>query len=107
MQKYIKAIKDNVCAICVDSNDKGNCTLSNKEVCAVQLYLPQVVDIIHNSGTDDIQIYKEKVHQTICSNCKTVDEGGFCHLREDVNCSLDRYFRFIVETIQNVDEGII
>lgn len=107
MQKYIKAIKDNVCAICVDSNEKGNCTLSSKETCAVQLYLPQVVDIIHNSGTDDIQIYKEKVHETICSKCKTEDKDGVCYLREDVNCSLDRYFRFIVETIQNVDEGII
>ncbi len=106
MQKYIKAIKENVCAICVDSNEKGNCTLSSKEICAVQLYLPQVVDIIHNSGTDDMQIYKEKVHEAICINCKS-EEGGICHLRDDVNCSLDRYFRFIVETIQNVDEGII
>jgi len=107
MQKYIKAIKENVCSICVDSNEKGNCTLSGKEICAVQKYLPQIVDIIHNSDTDDIQIYKEKVNETICRNCKTQDEGGYCYLREDVNCSVDRYFRFIVETIQNVDEGII
>lgn len=107
MQKYAKAIKERVCAICVDSDENGNCTLSNKETCSVQAFLPQIVDIIHNSGTDDIQIYKEKVHETICSNCRTQESGGYCHLREDVNCSVDRYFRYIVETIQQVDEGII
>ena len=97
MQKYTKAIKDNVCAICVDSDDKGRCTLASDETCAVQRYLPQIVDIIHNSDSDDIQIYKEKVHETICRNCNTQESGGYCHLREDVNCSVDRYFRFIVE----------
>jgi len=107
MQKYQKAIKENVCAICVDSDENGNCTLTADETCAVIHYLPQIVDIIHNSGTDDIQIYKEKINETICSNCKTQENSGYCHLREDVNCSVERYFRFIVETIQNVDEGII
>lgn len=107
MQKYIKAVKENVCSICVDSDDAGHCTLTSKETCAVQAFLPQIVDIVHNSGTDDIQIYKEKVHETICKNCKAEDAAGYCYLREDVNCSVDRYFRFIVETIQNVDEGVI
>jgi hypothetical protein len=46
---------------------------------------------------------KEKV----CKECRTQDENGNCYLREDANCSLDRYFSVIVETIQKVDAGKI
>lgn len=74
MNKYFKAIKENICAICVDS--------------------------------DDNRIYHQMLRDEICSKCKT-SEGEYCYLREDANCSLDRYFPLIVETIKKVDNGLI
>jgi hypothetical protein len=42
----------------------------------------------------------------VCSHCRTQDDSGNCNLREDSNCSLDRYFPVIVETIKRVDKKL-
>ena len=107
MQKYINAIRDHVCTVCVDSTDEGNCTLNEKELCAVQYYLPQILEVVHSQETDDMQVYYNLLKDKVCADCKTRDENGKCYLREDANCSLDRYFSLIVETIQKVDKGKI
>jgi hypothetical protein len=107
MDKYLKAIKQNVCAICVDSTDKGNCTLAKHETCAVEFYLPLITDIVHSIDSEDIYEYRLKVNQQICHNCRAQNEDGHCYLHEDANCSLDRYFSVIVETIKKIDKGIV
>ena len=107
MQKYIAAIRDHVCAVCADSTDEGNCTLNEKELCAVQYFLPQILEVVHSRETDDMQVYYKLLKDKVCADCKTRDENGNCYLREDANCSLDRYFSLIVETIQKVDKGKI
>lgn len=107
MDKYLKAIKQNICAICVDSNEKGRCTLNDKEACAVELFLPQIIEVIHKNENEELpQIYKN-MKQTVCHDCLAQDPDGYCYLREDANCSLDRYFYLIVETIQKVDAGLL
>jgi len=106
MDKYLKAIKQNVCSICVDSNENGGCTLSNKETCAVEYYLPAVIEIVHSFDTEEFSEYHKIVKEKICTNCKAEVEG-FCCLHEDANCSLDRYFSLIVETIKNVDRNLL
>lgn len=106
MDKYLKAIKQNVCSICVDSNDKGGCTLNEKETCAVELYLPKILDVIHNSNSEDIKEIHNQLKDTICLECRAQEIDGNCYLREDANCSLDRYFALIVETINKVDESL-
>jgi hypothetical protein len=107
MDKYLKAIKQNVCAICVDSTEKGNCTLAKHETCAVELYLPVIIDIVHSVDSEDISESHSKVKEQICHNCRAQDDKGNCYLHEDANCSLDRYFSLIVDTIKRVDKGLI
>jgi len=106
MDKYLKALKQNVCSICVDSNERGGCTLNENETCAVELYLPQIIDVAHSVDSENLNEYKERLRETVCVKCRE-QEGGNCYLREDANCSLDRYFSLIVETIQKVDAGKI
>ncbi len=106
MDKYLKALKQNVCSICVDSNEKGGCTLNEKESCAVELFLPQILNVIHNTDSDNMQEIHQQLKDTICIECRA-QENGNCYLREDANCSLDRYFWSIIETIQKVDAGLI
>lgn len=101
MDKYLKAIKQNVCSICVDSNERGGCTLNSSEICALELYLPQLVEIIKNNEKEDYSALHFLVHEKICGNCKS-QENGYCKLREDANCSIDRYFNLVVDTIKNV-----
>ena len=106
MDKYLKALKQNVCSICVDSNAKGGCTLNEKENCAVELFLPQIIEVVQSSDPENFQELQSKLRETVCEKCRA-QEGGNCYLREDANCSLDRYFSLIVETIQKVDAGLI
>ena len=104
MEKYIKAIRDNVCSICVDSTEAGDCTLTKNEVCAVQYFLPKIVEVVHKVEDDDFEKYYQELKEHVCSDCKAATEDGEnCYLRDDANCSLDRYFNLIVETIQKVD----
>ncbi|PKL82495.1 MAG: hypothetical protein CVV24_09820 [Ignavibacteriae bacterium HGW-Ignavibacteriae-3] len=106
MDNYLKALKQNVCSICVDSNAKGGCTLNEKETCAVELFLPEIVNVIHSSHSEDFRELYLELQETVCVKCRTQEDGN-CYLREDANCSLDRYFSLIVETIQKVDAGLI
>jgi len=106
MDKYLKALKENVCAICVDSSDKGKCTLNAKETCAVELYFPQIIEVVHSIRSNKMIDYQNRLKETICTQCRD-KEGGNCYLREDSNCSLDRYFPFIVDIIHKVDAGKI
>ncbi|MCK9279431.1 MAG: hypothetical protein M0P71_02325 [Melioribacteraceae bacterium] len=106
MDKYQKAIRENVCAICVDSNEHGACTLTNKEACAVQLYLPEIVELVHKYEGKNLDELKLQLRDKICSHCRTNGEEGDCYLREDANCSLDRYFMLIVDIIKRVDNEL-
>jgi len=107
MNKYQVALKKHVCSICCDSDDKGRCTLGKEEVCAIDLYTDEMVEIIHNYKNDDYDgLYKE-IKEKICKNCKARSEDGHCHLKEDANCSLDRYFYLIVDIVNKVDLGKI
>ena len=106
MDKYLKAIKQNVCTICVDSGEKGGCTLNEKESCALEQFLPKIVDLIHSVQTESIAVYNKLLKEKICSECRS-REGGRCELRDDANCSLERYFPLVVEIIQKVDSGKI
>jgi hypothetical protein len=107
MDKYLKAIKNNICSICVDSTDKGKCTLNKEEICAVEQFLPQIVEVVHKVNSDYIDDYYKSLKDVVCKNCRTQEENGNCFLREDSNCSLDRYFSSIVEIIKKVDLGKI
>ena len=103
MDEYLEAIRENVCSICVDSSESGICLLTNKEICAVEKYLPGIVDVVHSLQSDSTGEYVNLLRSKICSYCRLQDKSGNCSLREDANCSLDRYFPYIVETIKGID----
>lgn len=107
MQKYIDAIRKNVCSICVDSSENGDCTLTNKEICAVEYYLPVILEVIHSINSENIEEYHNKMKDIICAECHAAVDKDHCYLRDDANCSLDRYFALIVETVKKVDAGEI
>ncbi len=104
MNRYLSAIHENVCSICVDSSEAGECLLTENEVCAVEKHLTQIVNIVHSVQSDDIIDYVEALRNRICSLCRAQEDNGFCELREDANCALDRYFPLIIETIQKIDK---
>jgi hypothetical protein len=105
--KYLEAIEKNICSVCVDSDDNGICSLTEKEICGVKHYFDNILEIVHNSNTDDTYELHAQLRDQICESCKTSIDKDHCNLRDDSNCALDRYFSVIVETIQKVDRGLI
>ena len=101
----MKAIRKNICAICADSTDDGNCTLTEKELCAVEYYLPKILEVVHSINSEEMEDYHKELKNTVCAECEAAENKESCYLRDDANCSLDRYFPLIVETIQKVDAG--
>ncbi|MFC2085040.1 hypothetical protein ACFLS9_08290 [Bacteroidota bacterium] len=107
MKKYLKEIKQDICSICADSDDRGKCSLTEEEICAIEYFLPKIVEVVHSIKSDDIFEYHQKLREEVCKNCKASSDGIECYLRDDANCALDRYFPLIVETIQKVDNQAI
>ncbi|MFH0734954.1 MAG: hypothetical protein V1773_11045 [bacterium] len=107
MNKYLIALKKNVCSICCDSDEKGKCTLNNDEFCSIEIHIDQIVEVIHSSDNKNYQILYKNLKETVCKNCKAKTENGYCSVKEDANCSLERYFYLIVDIINKVDAGLI
>lgn len=107
MNKYRVALKQHVCTICCDSNEKGRCTLNDKEVCAVELYTDEIVEVVHQNADKTYDEIRQALRDSICAKCKTRNKNGYCYLKEDANCSLDRYFSVIIDIITKVDLGKI
>ena len=106
MEKYLAALQNNVCAICSDSNDIGICLLSENEICAVEKFLPKIVDVVHSLQSENSEDYLSLLRKNICTHCRINEEDDYCYLREESNCAIDRYFPLIVETIQKVDKHV-
>lgn len=106
MKEYLEAIREKVCAVCVDSDEEGKCTLNSKEICAVEMFLPKIVEIVKNRKSNDIWDYYEEMKSKICAECNAKTKDDSCYLREDANCSLDRYFPLIVDAIRKVEAGV-
>jgi len=105
MNKYLTALKNKVCSVCVDSDHDGICRLSEHEVCAVEKYHSQIVEVVHSVDSEDLQEYISALRKNICTlHCRMNEENNYCYLREDANCALDRHFPLIIETIQQVDK---
>ncbi|MBU1100454.1 MAG: hypothetical protein KKA84_08635 [Bacteroidetes bacterium] len=107
MEKYYKAVENKICKMCIDADNEGDCVLTEEEHCAVKMYLPQIVEIVHKTNNDNLDEHLKKLRAEVCADCNARDAKGKCHLREDSNCALDRYFTVIVETIKKVDSGKI
>ena len=103
MDKYKSALQENICSVCIDSDDDGICTLTADETCAVEYFLPQIVDIVKKNNHSRIEELENKLRDEICTGCQASAGRDYCYLREDANCALDRYFAWIVEVIQKVD----
>jgi hypothetical protein len=103
LDKYTKAIKENICSVCIDSDEEGICALTEDEICAVEYHLPQIVEIVINNKRSKPAELENLLRDGICSGCQTSSGRDYCYLREDANCALDRYFARIAEVILKVD----
>ncbi len=102
-EPYRKAIYERVCQHCVDLGSDGKCTLPKDMKCGVELYLPQMVGIVHSVNSEKMDDYVSVLRKRICASCRHEEADSSCRLRAAAECGLDRYFELIVEAIEAVD----
>lgn len=49
LENYLKAIRENVCAVCVDQALDGNCRRRQEAACALDAYLVEIVEVIEEA----------------------------------------------------------
>lgn len=102
-ERYLQEIRDKVCRKCIDRTASGLCVTSTYDSCAINRYLPELIDIVLTTPGDDLDAYVAVLRERVCSTCGHQSADGHCDMRDDVECALDRYFPLIVEAIQEVN----
>ncbi len=103
LQEYCQAIRTNVCTKCVDGDGYGNCRLDPSLECTLQNYLPLIVNAVSRIDSDQMDDYVRELRAIMCAQCKYQAVNGYCVLRNEVDCPLDRYFPLVVEAIEEVN----
>jgi hypothetical protein len=105
MQEYLDAVRNNVCTVCLDAVMHGSqfvrCGLPKGRTCPVEIFLPQVIDVVESVDSWLLDDYVKVLRERVCAICKHSD-GDFCALRLQADCALDRYFMLVTEAIQQV-----
>jgi hypothetical protein len=110
MQPYFEAIRRRVCSVCIDGIfDKENhfvtCGLSMGKTCPVELYLPQVIDVVESTQSSNMEDYVTVLRDKVCAFCAQ-DDDGMCALRLHADCALDRYFMLVAGAIEEVRASV-
>jgi nucleotide-binding universal stress UspA family protein len=101
-ERYLLAIREKICTKCIDRTSAGICAASTFESCAINRYLPEIIDIVLTTGGNNLGAYTARLREKVCSVCQHQSPDGRCDLRDDVDCALDRYFPLVIEAIQEV-----
>ncbi len=102
-EQYLQAIRQRVCARCIDTDGKGNCMLHYNEFCAVEEFLPEIIRSIQKVTSDKVEDYVVELRNFVCTECRHQTENGTCIVRNNLDCGLDRYFPLIIEAVEEVD----
>ena len=103
MEQYWNAMQDKVCRKCIDGDTLGNCRLPLDQSCAVQEFLPQIVQAVNSIRSDRYDDYVDVLRKNVCARCSEQSTEGVCSRRDSVECALDRYYGLILQSVENVN----
>jgi len=96
------ALRVRICSVCVDRNPDGACHLELENECALFHSFPHIVEAVSNVHSNLMEEYVAAIRKSVCEQCVHQDKDGFCRVRGEVRCVLDRYLLLIVQTIEEV-----
>jgi hypothetical protein len=102
-KKYLEEIQTRICPKCIDGDGHGNCLIAHGTECAVNRFFPQILDVVRSVHDTSMEPYEAALRTKICGACINQSPDGRCAIRDDVECSLDRYFPLIVLAIEELD----
>jgi len=100
-QALIDAIRQRVCAVCLDRRDDGTCRLQAGRECALEAYLPEIVDVVMSVHSDRMDEYVDAIEARICSRCSSRNAEGACPFRNKGECGLWTYLPLVVDVVED------
>jgi hypothetical protein len=101
---YWSALRESVCAVCLDRRDDGNCGLPKGMVCALKRHLPLILDVVHSVESTQMDDYVQAVESEVCRRCPEQDPSGRCARRDHASCALYTYLPLVVDSVENEDD---
>src|SRR5271169_1624563 len=96
---YLQAVRREVCGVCLDQRNDGNCGLPNR-VCAIQRHWPAITKAVGGIHSDRMDAYYDAIESQVCRNCSEQDAEGHCSLRQTGDCALHSYLSLVVGAIE-------
>lgn len=102
MEQFWSLIQKRICRKCIDGNGKGDCRLPAEQACAIQEFLPQIVQTVKSIDSDSYEEYVRALRSSICARCPGQGENGVCRKRDHLECALDRYYSLVLDMVEDV-----
>ena len=100
---YREAIRNRVCAVCLDGTDDARCALASSARCPLEELLPRLVDAIRDVQLRRDDAFAGAVEARVCAHCTERDAFGLCRPRRDGRCAVAVYLPLLVEAVLEVD----
>ena len=84
----------------MDGDGTGACRIAPGGDCAMKTHFPQIIETVNSVFSPSIKPYVDQLRKNVCAVCTGQSSEGACHLRDDTECALDRYFPLIVQVIE-------
>ena len=97
LNEYLDEIRQEVCTCCVERPQGGPPCAPLGKQCGIELFLPQLVDAIHETHSGLIAPYLANNRRKICEHC------AFLH-SSSCPCPMDTLAVLLVEAVEAVDE---
>lgn len=102
-EKYLEAIRRQVCGRCLDARDDGSCGLGGRQ-CAIEAHLPALLEAILAIESTRMDDYVTAIEAQVCRSCDAQDTRGLCGLREEGLCALYTYLPLVVDAVRDLRE---
>ncbi len=99
-QRVRAAVRQRVCAVCLERADDGSCSLDSSPVCPLDERLDEVTDAILRALAAGDETCAEAIETRICGHCSRRDGPGSCRWRQEGRCALLAYLPLVVESIR-------
>jgi hypothetical protein len=101
MDVYWHSIRTTICRTCTHGDGSEGCTLPSGEACAIEVFLPEIVEMVASVRSKSFEPYFDLLRGSICPQCDHHRTGGRCMKRETLECALDRYFPMVLEVVES------
>ena len=100
---YREALRQRVCAICLDAQDDGRCAPGRATPCVLERDLEALVSAILSLPEAERAVRAAaSVEAQVCGRCADRDASGACARRRDGRCAVAAYLPLIVEAVDGL-----